>query len=71
MITALVTDGAAPVTSINIAKNIAVITLILRLETFIALSKVVNPIKTIPHVSSRYSQNMIYTANSKIFYDFI
>lgn len=67
IITALITEGVLPVININKAKNIAVITLILRLETFIVLSKVVSPIRIIPYVSPRYGQNMINTTFSKIF----
>ena len=50
IIQALITDGVNPVIVENIIKNIVLITLILRFETFILSSKVVSPISNIPCV---------------------
>ena len=52
---ALTTEGVNPVSAIKKIKNIVVISLIFRFETFKALKHVVNPIIIKPDVCARYS----------------
>ncbi len=68
---ALTTEGVNPVSAIKNKRNMAVISFILRLETFIVFRQLVNPIITKPGVSARYSQNMINATIFEVLYSFI
>lgn len=52
---ALTTEGVNPVSAIKKIKNIAVISLIFRFETFKVLKQVVSPIIIKPDMRARYS----------------
>ena len=53
IVQALTTEGVKPAIIINIIKNIVVIVLIFRFETFILFRIVVIPIIIKPHMSAR------------------